>query len=111
MIDRTTTALVVDSTADLPDGLADDPNVNIVPLTVFFGEEAYLDGVELTPEQFYQKLRSYPALPKTSRPPPGVPRALQAPAGAVRVRLLGASQRSLQRHVRVPGRSPKRCQG
>jgi DegV family protein with EDD domain len=71
MIDRTTTALVVDSTADLPEGLANDPNVTVVPLTVFFGEEAYLDGVDLTPEQFYQKLALYAALPKTSQPPPG----------------------------------------
>jgi DegV family protein with EDD domain len=72
MIDRTTTALVVDSTADLPDGLARDPNVNIIPLTVFFGEEAYLDWVELKPEQFYEKLQSHPSLPKTSQPPPGM---------------------------------------
>jgi DegV family protein with EDD domain len=71
MIDRTTTALVVDSTADLPEGLANDPNVTVVPLTVFFGDEAYLDGVDLTPEQFYQKLASYADLPKTSQPPPG----------------------------------------
>ena len=71
MIDRTTTALVVDSTADLPDGLAHDPNLTVVPLTVFFGDEAYLDWVELAPERFYEKLATYPALPKTSQPPPG----------------------------------------
>jgi DegV family protein with EDD domain len=71
MIDRTTTALVVDSTADLPEGLAQDPNISVIPLTVFFREEAYLDWVELKPEQFYQKLESYPSLPKTSQPAPG----------------------------------------
>ena len=42
MIDRGTTAIVVDSTADLPETVAKDPNITIVPLTVFFGEEAYL---------------------------------------------------------------------
>lgn len=72
MIDRSTTALVVDSTADLPDNLAHDPNLTIVPLTVFFGDEAYLDWAELKPEQFYEKLASYPALPKTSQPAPGI---------------------------------------
>lgn len=71
-IDRSTTALVVDSTADLPQNLVDHPNVTIVPLTVFFGDEAYLDWVELKPEQFYEKLAAYPQLPKTSQPAPGV---------------------------------------
>ena len=63
MIDRTTTALVVDSTADLPEGWP-DPNVTVVPLTVFFGDEAYLDWVDLTPEQFYQKLATFPTCPR-----------------------------------------------
>jgi DegV family protein with EDD domain len=72
IFDRSNTALVVDSTADLPDALAGDPNLTLVPLTVFFGEEAYLDWTELRPEQFYQKLTTYPALPKTSQPAPAV---------------------------------------
>ena len=72
IVDRGTTALVVDSTADLPDNLAHDPNITIVPLTVLFGEEAYLDWVELKPEQFYEKLAVSTRLPTTSQPPPGV---------------------------------------
>ncbi len=72
IIDRATTALVVDSTADLPENLASDPNLTVVPLTVFFGGESYLDWVELRPEQFYEKLRVAPKLPTTSQPPPGV---------------------------------------
>jgi len=72
IIDRGTTALVVDSTADLPDNLVGDPNLTLVPLTVYFGEEAYLDWMELKPEQFYEKLKAASALPKTSQPPLGV---------------------------------------
>lgn len=72
ILDRSNTALVVDSTADLPAGLAQDPNLTVVPLTVYFGEEAHLDWIELRPEQFYEKLTTYPALPKTSQPPPAV---------------------------------------
>ena len=49
IIDRTTTALVVDSTADLPDRLVSDPNIRIIPLTVYFGEEHFLDWIELQP--------------------------------------------------------------
>lgn len=72
IIDRSTTALVVDSTADLPDELARDPNLTLVPLTVIFGEESYLDWVELEPPAFYEKLAAYRALPTTSQPAPGV---------------------------------------
>lgn len=72
IVDRSTTAIVVDSTADLPDSLLHDPNLTMVPLTVFFGEEGYLDWVELRPEQFYERLVSSPVLPTTSQPPPGV---------------------------------------
>jgi len=71
IIDRGTTALVVDSTADLPDNLAKDPNLTLVPLTVFFGDQGYLDWVELKPEQFYEKLATASRLPTTSQPPPG----------------------------------------
>ena len=71
LINRETTAIVVDSTADLPDHLAGDANITMVPLTVYFGEEAYLDWVEMQPVEFYEKLAAAPALPKTSQPSAG----------------------------------------
>jgi fatty acid kinase fatty acid binding subunit len=71
IVDRTTTAIVVDSTADLPEYLAGDPNISMVPLTVYFGEEAYLDWVELKPDVFYKKLAASPVLPRTSQPSAG----------------------------------------
>ncbi len=71
IINRETTAIVVDSTADLPEHLANDPNISMVPLTVYFGEEAYLDWVELKPEEFYQRLKTSPSLPRTSQPSAG----------------------------------------
>jgi DegV family protein with EDD domain len=70
IVDRETTALVVDSTADLPDHLLDDPNVTMVPLTVFFAGKPYLDWVELKPREFYEKLKAEPQLPTTSQPSP-----------------------------------------
>jgi DegV family protein with EDD domain len=71
IVDRTTTAIVVDSTADLPDYLANDPSITMVPLTVYFGEEALLDWVELKPEVFYDRLTNGPVLPRTSQPSAG----------------------------------------
>ena len=71
IIDRDSTAIVVDSTADLPDYLAADPNITMVPLTVYFGEEAYLDWVEMKPTEFYARLKTAPELPRTSQPSAG----------------------------------------
>ncbi len=71
ILDRRSTAIVVDSTADLPDHLANDPNITMVPLTVYFGEEAYLDWAELKPTEFYAKLKAAPELPRTSQPSAG----------------------------------------
>lgn len=71
IVNRTTTALVVDSTCDLPHDLAADPNLTVVPLTVYFGEEARLDWVDLKPEEFYERLVNGPVLPRTSQPSAG----------------------------------------
>ncbi len=71
ILDRRSTAIVVDSTSDLPDHLANDPSITMVPLTVYFGEEAYLDWEELKPPEFYAKLKAAPELPRTSQPSAG----------------------------------------
>lgn len=62
--------IVTDSTADIPLQQAEALGITIVPLTVFFGEEAYLDGVELDNAGFYRKLQASKALPRTSQPAP-----------------------------------------
>jgi fatty acid kinase fatty acid binding subunit len=62
--------IVTDSTADIPSSLAEELHITVVPLTVFFGDEAYLDGIELDNSKFYQKLQSSKALPRTSQPSP-----------------------------------------
>jgi DegV family protein with EDD domain len=62
--------IVTDSTADLPAELASELGITVVPLIVFFGDDAYLDGVELDNSSFYQKLAASKELPRTSQPPP-----------------------------------------
>jgi DegV family protein with EDD domain len=71
IVDRQSTAIVVDSTADLPDYLAADPNITMVPLTVSFGDQSYLDWVEMEPSEFYQRLKTAPEFPRTSQPSAG----------------------------------------
>src|SRR5947208_7975606 len=65
-----TIRLVTDSTADIPRDQAQAAGISIVPLTVFFGDEAYLDGVELDNASFYRKLQASKELPRTSQPSP-----------------------------------------
>ena len=64
-------AIVTDSSADLPEGIAESLNVHVVPLRLNFGDQDYLDKVGLTPHEFYRKLREEVVLPRTSQPPPG----------------------------------------
>src|SRR4051812_23314783 len=66
-----TLRIVTDSTADFDADEAAALGVTIVPLTVFFGEEAFLDRVEVSPEQFYQRLRASKTFPRTSQPSVG----------------------------------------
>jgi DegV family protein with EDD domain len=64
------TAVVLDSTSDFPDAADRFPNVRVVPLYVRFGEESLRDHVDITPEQFYERLAAAPELPTTSQPTP-----------------------------------------
>ena len=65
------TAIVLDSTADFPEAPERFTNWRVVPLYVLFGDESYRDYVELSPEEFYARLRTADTLPTTSQPTPG----------------------------------------
>ncbi|HHX01805.1 MAG TPA: DegV family protein [Firmicutes bacterium] len=62
--------VVTDSGSDLPDSIRSQYNIHLVPLSIQFGEEIYLDTVELSAEQFYQRLGESSALPSTCQPSP-----------------------------------------
>jgi DegV family protein with EDD domain len=64
-------AVVSDSTSNLSPGLAESLGIPIIPCTVHFGEESYLDGVQLDAETFYRWLRERKEFPKTSQPSAG----------------------------------------
>jgi fatty acid kinase fatty acid binding subunit len=65
------TAIVLDSTADFPEAQERLANWRVVPLYVLFGDESYRDYVDLSPEEFYARLRTSERLPTTSQPTPG----------------------------------------
>lgn len=62
--------IVTDSGSDMTRELAEANGVTVVPLHVLIGGQTYRDGVDLTAEQFYQKMREHRELPKTSQPTP-----------------------------------------
>jgi DegV family protein with EDD domain len=62
--------LITDSTCDLPRSYLEKHEIIVVPLTIIWGEEQLLDGVDLKAEEFYQRLEEEPTLPTTSQPTP-----------------------------------------
>jgi DegV family protein with EDD domain len=64
-------AIVTDSSCDLPQALADELGVTIVPLTVRFGAEELVDRVDLDTKGFWARCEGSPTLPETAAPAPG----------------------------------------
>lgn len=64
--------IVTESTADIPAELVSALDITVVPSYVVFGSDTYRDGLELTREQFYERLASSPTIPSTATPPPEV---------------------------------------
>ncbi len=64
-------AIVVDSTADLPDSILEEKNIHTVPVRLNFGDKHYIDKVTMSAEEFWDELQNNPIHPKTSQPTPG----------------------------------------
>jgi DegV family protein with EDD domain len=62
---------VTDSAADIPEDLAARNGIVVVPLTVRFGDESYISGVELSSEAFWEKLKTSSEAPATAAPSAG----------------------------------------
>ena len=61
--------IVTDSTCDIPAELAEEYGITVVPVTVRFGTTSFLDGVELTTDELYERLTSGGTFPRPrSRP-------------------------------------------
>lgn len=67
-----TVKVVTDSVADLPYQVTQELGITVVPLDVRFGTEIYRDDIDLTADQFYDKLSRSKTLPATSVPAPGI---------------------------------------
>lgn len=65
-------AWIVDSTIYMSKKLKSHPDLFSVPLNIHFGDKQYVDGVDLTSEELYQKIKQATQFPKTSQPSAGV---------------------------------------
>jgi DegV family protein with EDD domain len=63
-----TVAVVTDSTSDIEPARAQELGIDVVPLFVLFGDRSYRDYIDLSRQEFYEKLAAEPALPTTSQP-------------------------------------------
>ncbi|MFH1775042.1 MAG: DegV family protein [Chloroflexota bacterium] len=67
-----TLRIITDSVADLPEEITRELDITVIPLNVRFGTDVYRDGVDLTPDEFYERLIHSKTLPVTSVAAPGV---------------------------------------
>jgi DegV family protein with EDD domain len=60
--------IVTDSTCDLPESAVAEYGITVMPLYINFGSQGYLDGVELSRQEFYERLPDYDPSPTTAAP-------------------------------------------
>ncbi|MBN2047579.1 MAG: DegV family protein [Anaerolineaceae bacterium] len=63
-------AIMTDSTCDIPPEWVEEFDIAIIPLTIVWGDEQFLDGVDLSAEAFYEHLAQDTVIPTTSQPTP-----------------------------------------
>jgi DegV family protein with EDD domain len=62
--------IVTDSGADLPHEIIEALDITVVPLYIYFGQEAYRDGVDISPDELYKRLVEGTVHPTTTQPMP-----------------------------------------
>ncbi len=65
-----TIKIVTDSAADLPSILTEELDITVVPVYLRFGDEVYRDRVDMSEDEFYQRLLHDPTHPNTTQPTP-----------------------------------------
>jgi DegV family protein with EDD domain len=61
-------AVVTDSSANIPQQIVDALGIHVMPLWLIWDEQKYLDGIDMTPQEFCQRLRGSKTLPTSSQP-------------------------------------------
>ena len=64
--------IITDSSCDLPKEIVREYGIEVVPLSVEIDGKRYIEGKDITPEEYWQKMQKAKTLPKTSQPPPAM---------------------------------------
>ncbi|MCE5207414.1 MAG: DegV family protein [Chloroflexi bacterium] len=64
------TAIVTDSTTSIPPELIAEYSITVLPLNIIWGNETFMEGVDIQTDQFYDRLKTNKTLPTTSQPSP-----------------------------------------
>jgi DegV family protein with EDD domain len=64
-------AVVTDSTAYIPDAFVKKYNIHVIPIRIHWEGSTLIDGVDITPAQFYERLEKSSTIPSTSQPSAG----------------------------------------
>ncbi|MGI5997340.1 MAG: DegV family protein [Lutispora sp.] len=59
--------IITDSTSDLPKGIAEKYDIEVLPLTIFFDKDEYRDWLDIAPKAFFERMRNSEKLPTTSQ--------------------------------------------
>ena len=71
-------AIVTDSTDYIPPDLVKKHNLTVTPQILIWGEESYLDGIDIQPNEFYARLESAKVMPTTSQVTPATMKSTSA---------------------------------
>jgi DegV family protein with EDD domain len=109
-----TVKIVTDSTADLPDELVKEMGITVVPIYVRFGEEVLRDRVDISEDEFYERLQHDPVHPNTTQPTPqdfvDVYQKLSADAdGIVSIHISGKLSGTCSSALQAKGMVVKEC--
>ena len=63
--------IITDTGADLSEEIINQYSIQVIPMTIHFGEEIFEDRINLTNEEFFEKLNHFKGFPKTASPSPG----------------------------------------
>jgi len=80
LLARRPVAIVTDSACDLSEEIVRAHGIHVTPLSLVEGDRTYRDGIDITAEEFHEKLRHEDALPTTSQPAPAAFRETYARA-------------------------------
>ncbi|GAI48415.1 unnamed protein product, partial [marine sediment metagenome] len=62
--------ILTDSTSDIPKDICEKYDIEVIPLKVMFDKKTFIDDVDITPEEFYKKLKVSKKIPTTTQPTP-----------------------------------------